>query len=137
MLQRSLTAALLQKELEFKASRSGGPGGQNVNKVNSKITLRFDIAASQILTPEEKEVLLLKLASKLSGEGVLILIAQDKRSQLENREEASEKFERILAQAFVKKKARKSTKPSKSAVQKRVNQKKRVSEKKQWRQKLL
>lgn len=137
MLHRPLTAALLHRELEFKASRSGGPGGQNVNKVNSKVTVRFDIKASQILTAEEKEVLLHKLASKLSADGVLLVVAQDKRSQLENKTAASARLERMLAQAFVKKKARKATKPTKSAAEKRVNQKKKLSEKKQWRQKLL
>lgn len=137
MVQRSLTAELLQPELELKASRSSGPGGQNVNKVNSKITLRFDIASSQILTEDEKKTLLHKLTAKLTGDGVLILIAQEKRSQLENKEAVMAKLNDLLARAFMKKKARKATKPTKSAVLKRVNQKKRVSEKKQWRQKLL
>jgi ribosome-associated protein len=135
MLHRSLTASLLQPELEFSASRSSGPGGQNVNKVNSKITLRFNIVDSHILTAEEKEVLLRKLASKLSGEGVLIIIAQDSRSQVENKTLAGVKLEQMLAKAFEKKKVRKATKPSKSAVRKRVDQKKKQSEKKQWRQK--
>lgn len=132
---RPLTATLLYKELIFSASRSGGPGGQNVNKVNSKITLKFDVAYSQILSEEEKQVILEKLSAQLTKDGVLLLTAQDKRSQLENKEAAIAKLERLLARAFKKEKVRKATKPSKAAVQKRIVGKKRLSEKKQWRQK--
>lgn len=82
-------------------------------------------------------MLLRKLTSKLSGEGILIIIAQDSRSQLENKTQAMVKLELMLAKAFEKKKVRKATKPSKSAVRKRVDQKKKQSEKKQWRQKPL
>jgi ribosome-associated protein len=129
-------ASRLGKELTFSVSRSSGPGGQNVNKVNSKVTLKFDLQQSQLLTVEEKEILLKKLASRLTTDGVLILTAQDSRSQIENKEIVIEKFEKVLKKAFEKRKVRKATKPSKSAVQKRVNQKKQHSEKKKWRQKL-
>jgi ribosome-associated protein len=132
---RPLTATLLYKELFFSASRSGGPGGQNVNKVNSKITLKFDVAHSQILSEEEKQVILQKLGVQLTKDGVLLLTAQDKRSQLENKEAVIAKLERLLARALKKEKVRKATKPSKAAVQKRIVGKKRLSEKKQWRQK--
>jgi ribosome-associated protein len=132
---RPLTATLLYKELIFSASRSGGPGGQNVNKVNSKITLKFDVVHSQILSEEEKQVILQKLGVQLTKDGVLLLTAQDKRSQLENKEAVIAKLERLLARALKKEKVRKATKPSKAAVQKRIVGKKRLSEKKQWRQK--
>jgi ribosome-associated protein len=132
---RPLTATLLYKELFFSASRSGGPGGQNVNKVNSKITLKFDVAHSQILSEEEKQVILQKLGVQLTKDGVLLLTAQDKRSQLENKEAVIAKLERLLARALKKERVRKATKPSKAAVQKRIVGKKRLSEKKQWRQK--
>ncbi len=135
MTTRKLSAALLQPELEFSASRSSGPGGQNVNKVNSKVTLKFDVRNSSVLNEEEKTFLLNKLASRLSTEGVLILTAQDKRSQLQNKEAVMAKLDTILAKAFEKKKVRKATKPSKGSVQNRIKKKKQHSEKKQWRQK--
>lgn len=135
MNTRKLTSAILLPELEFSASRSSGPGGQNVNKVNSRITLRFNIPASAILTDDEKAVLLTKLASRLTDAGELMVHAQDKRSQLQNKEATLQKLDDILAKALQKKKVRKATKPSKTAVQKRITGKKRQSEKKQWRQK--
>jgi ribosome-associated protein len=135
MNTRKLSAELLQAELTFSASRSGGPGGQNVNKVNSKITLKFDIANSQLLTADEKTLLTDKLSSRLTSEGVLILVAQDKRSQLQNKESVMLKLDQLLTKAFARKKARKATKPSKSSVQERMKKKKHHSEKKQWRQK--
>lgn len=135
MNTRKLTSAILLPELEFSASRSSGPGGQNVNKVNSRITLRFNIPGSTILTDDEKAVLLTKLASRLTDAGDLMVHAQDKRSQLQNKEATLQKLDDILAKALQKKKARKATKPSKTAVQKRITGKKKQSEKKQWRQK--
>jgi ribosome-associated protein len=135
MSTRKISAELLHPELNFSASRSGGPGGQNVNKVNSKITLRLDIANSTILSADEKAILLDKLASRLTADGELILIAQDKRSQLQNKESAIVKLEQLLTKAFTKRKARKATKPSKSSVRERIKKKKQQSEKKQWRQK--
>lgn len=125
----------LQSELNFSVSRSSGPGGQNVNKVNSKVTLKFDVVGSKVLTEEEREVILKKLATKLTTDGVLILTSQDNRSQLENKQDVILKFEKVIAKAFEKKKARKATKPSKGAVQKRIQNKKQHSEKKKWRQK--
>lgn len=122
-------------ELQFSASRSSGPGGQNVNKVNSRITLRFSIRDSVILTEDEKTILLSRLSSRLTDAGELMVHAQDKRSQVQNKEEAMHKLDVILAKAFEKKKARKATKPSKTAVQARISSKKRNAEKKQWRQK--
>lgn len=135
MATRKLSAAVLLPELHFSASRSSGPGGQNVNKVNSRITLRFAIRESSMLTDDEKDVLLTKLASRLTDRGELILSAQDKRSQLQNKEAVIGKLELLLTKAFEKKKTRKPTRPSKSSVLERITRKKRHSEKKQWRQK--
>jgi len=132
---RAVTASLLTRELTFSASRSSGPGGQNVNKVNSKITLMFDVAHSEILTEEEKATIVRKINSHLTKDGVLILTAQDKRSQFDNKEEAIRKLDKLLVKAFAKRKLRKATKPSKTAVQKRITNKKQLSQKKQWRQK--
>lgn len=136
MATRKLSATLLQPELDFSASRSSGPGGQNVNKVNSKVTLKLDVRNSILLSDEEKMVLLSKLGSRLTTGGVLILTSQDKRSQLQNKEATLAKLDTLLTKAFEKKKARKATKPSKGSVQNRIKKKKQHSEKKQWRQKL-
>ena len=131
--RHKLPASLLEDELTITTSRSSGPGGQNVNKVNSKVTLRFNVPRSRILTEDEKEILLRKLSSTLSKEGVLIISVQEKRSQFQNKEEAMLKLERILAKALATKKVRRATKPSKGAVEKRIMKKKRLSEKKKWR----
>lgn len=126
----------LEKELVFRVSRSSGPGGQNVNKVNSKVTLRFDVERSEILTSVEKEVIRQKLAASMSQDGELILSAQESRSQLANKEAVLQKFDRLLSKAFAKRKVRKASKPSKSAVQERLQHKKRHGDKKKWRQKI-
>lgn len=133
MASRIVNASLLFNELDFTASRSGGPGGQNVNKVNSKITLKFDVVHSRILSEEEKASILKNLPTHLTIDGVLLLSSQDKRSQLENKEDVIGKFEKLMAKAFAKKKKRKATKPSKSAVAKRMLSKKLQAEKKKWR----
>ncbi len=135
-MQRIILASTLGNEIVFSASRSSGAGGQNVNKVNTKVTLKFDVKNSQHLSEEEKEIILKKLSTRLTNDGVLILTSQEKRSQLQNKEDVVLKLEKILAKAFEKKKARKATKPSKGAVQERIKEKKQRSEKKQWRQKL-
>lgn len=132
---QSIQAAFFISELVFTTSRSSGPGGQNVNKVNSKVTLRFDVVNSAILSEQEKEIILKKLATKITNEGVLVINAQESRSQLQNKEDAIANLDRLLKKAFEKKKARKKTKPSKSAVAKRINSKKQTAEKKKWRQK--
>jgi len=125
----------LKQELSFSTSRSSGPGGQNVNKVSTKVTLRFDVTHSSLLTDQEKEVLLHKLKSKLTNEGVLVLSSDASRSQSQNKETVMEMFDAILVKAFTKPKRRKATKPSSSSVEARIKQKKQRSEKKTWRKK--
>ena len=125
----------LEKECVFSASRSSGPGGQNVNKVNSQISLRFDVKHSVLLDEEEKNIIFRKLGSRISGEGILILNAQSHRSQLQNKEEAIAKFNQLIATAFSFKKIRKASRPSKAAIKKRLENKRQQAEKKKWRQK--
>jgi len=131
---RAITIDLISGELEFTTSRSSGPGGQNVNKVNSRVTLRWNVKGSSVLTPEEKELLLQKFSSRLTTDGEILLSSQDKRSQLQNKEEVIVKLESLLQKALAKKKKRKPTRPSKGAVQTRLDKKKKHSDKKKNRQ---
>ena len=133
--QRRIDAELLSGELVFTTSRSGGPGGQNVNKVNSKVTLQFDVENSLLLTPEEKVLLKEKLSSRITRLGVLVVTSQESRSQMENKEVVLEKFNKLISKAYERKKPRKATRPTKGSKQQRLKKKKVVSEKKQWRKK--
>lgn len=126
-------SSLLENELMISATRSGGPGGQHVNKVSTKVILKFNVASSRILSEEEKINLLSKLGSHLTRQGELVLSSQSSRSQSENRLIVKEKLDTILRKAFTKRKSRKATKPSRTAVEKRLKGKQRQSEKKKWR----
>ncbi|MES2559991.1 MAG: alternative ribosome rescue aminoacyl-tRNA hydrolase ArfB [Bacteroidota bacterium] len=127
-------APFLSKEFVFKTSRSGGAGGQNVNKVSTKVQIDFSIPQSTLLSKDEKELLLQKLERKLTNEGVLQIVSQTERTQLGNKEVALKKMYHILNKCFVVKKKRKATKPSKASVEKRLSSKKRSSTIKQMRQ---
>lgn len=126
----------LSTEFQFFTSRSSGPGGQNVNKVNSKVELRFNIQNSELLTDEQKEILLVKLASKLTAEGLLIIVSQRDRSQLVNKEDSVKKLYALISKALTPRKTRKSTRPTKSSVEKRLQSKRIKSEIKQTRSKM-
>jgi ribosome-associated protein len=130
-----LTTNQLEPEIELTASRSSGAGGQNVNKVSTKITLRWNIVQSTIATAEQKEILLKKLASRITTEGDLLLSSQEHRSQLQNKEAVLDKLNELLAKAFFKPKARKASKPNKAAKKKRLESKRKHAEKKEWRKK--
>ncbi len=123
-------------EFIFQMSRSGGPGGQHVNKVATKVELRFHVANSGVLTDEEKAVIQDKLASRITNEGYMQLICQAGRSQLANKETCVQKFYELLVQAFTRTKPRQATKPSRAARQQRLQSKKINAEKKATRLKI-
>ena len=125
----------LTKELSFKAVRSGGAGGQHVNKVSSKIELTFEIESSNELSEEQKELLLKNLSSRLTKENVLILFCDESRSQHKNKEIVIERFLKIIKKGLTIPKKRKPTKVSRSAIQKRLEKKKKLAFKKALRQK--
>ena len=122
-------------ELQYKAVRSSGAGGQNVNKVSSKVVLTFDLNASDALNEEEKERIKLKLASRLTSEDILILNCDEDRSQLKNKSIVTKRFLEKIKNALVIPKIRKATKIPKSVIRKRIKDKKNVSEIKQNRRK--
>lgn len=122
-----------ENELSFKASRSAGPGGQNVNKLSTKITLLFKVAESSYLTDWQKSRVAKKLINRISSDGTLIVTSQRHRSQLANRIDATEKLNQMLADAMKTKPPRIKTRPSRSSIEKRLKQKKQRSETKKFR----
>ena len=122
-------------ELQFKAVRSSGAGGQNVNKVSSKVVLTFDLLNSQSLSDEERELSQKKLKSKLTSEGILILNCDEDRSQLKNKEIVTKRFLEIIKKSLLIPKERKATKVPKSVIEKRLKDKSTNSEIKQNRKK--
>jgi ribosome-associated protein len=120
-------------ELQFRFSTSSGPGGQHVNKSNTKVTLLFDVANSPSLPENIRQRLLIKLVNRLDKEGVLQLHVQSSRSQHRNRETAVSQFQNLLAEALKKEKKRRRTKPSAAAKEKRLDRKKKRGKRKQER----
>jgi ribosome-associated protein len=122
-------------EIKLQTTRSGGKGGQNVNKVETAVIAYFNIPASQLFSEEQKNRLLQKLANRINSEGELVVKSQIHRTQLENREEAITRVNKLVEEALKKKKLRLATKPSKKMKEKRLESKKRSSEIKQSRKK--
>ena len=123
-------------ELTFTASRSSGPGGQNVNKVSTKVELRFNVGASKVLTDDEKQLIIEKLQKKINNENELIIVCQSERTQLKNKKKTVEKFYSLLEKALIPKKKRKHTKPSPEVMEKRLELKRLRAEKKELRKRI-
>lgn len=131
-----MDATRLQPELQYQFARSGGAGGQNVNKVATKAELRFNVRTSTLLTDDERIILEEKLATRLTTEGELVLTHQTERTQLANKEKVTQKFYRLIDKAFETQKPRKKTRPSKAAVAERIAKKKRKGEVKETRKRV-
>jgi ribosome-associated protein len=126
-----------EKELVIKASRSSGPGGQNVNKLNTKVAIALDIPNCSFLSEEQKRIILRKLAGRITKDKRLIVESQKFRTQKANRDFAIEKLESLIENALKKPKKRKPTRPTASSVEKRLKRKKLKSIVKQQRRKVI
>ena len=124
---------MLISEVEYKFSRSGGPGGQSVNKVSTQVELLFDVNSSAFLSEAEKSTILEKLKNRITNDGILALKCNDTRSQFNNRELVLQRFFMVLEEALKPVKERKPTKKSKASIEKRLKNKKIQSEKKKDR----
>jgi len=118
---------LLKQELIYKAVKSSGPGGQHVNKTASKVIVQYDIPQSAAISPEEKTLLLEKLSSRLTNEGILIMDSSESRSQHKNKELVTERMLQVVAGALKRPKPRKKTRPTKASKLKRLHEKKAKS----------
>ena len=131
---RALT--IPRAELESRATRSGGPGGQHVNTSSTRVELRWNVRSSAALTEAQRARLLEKLGGRLDGDGWLRVVASDSRSQRQNRDRAAARLAEMVRAALVVPKARRATKPSRAAKQARLDHKKKESGKKaqrRWR----
>jgi ribosome-associated protein len=117
-----------ERELRFRTSRSGGPGGQSVNKTETRVEVMFDIAASNALSEEQKEIVKIKLGTRISGSGIISIAVSEKRGQLENKNLAIERLHTLVEEALTPEKKRIASKPSKASKTRRIESKNRRSE---------
>jgi ribosome-associated protein len=122
-----------EHELSYKTSRSSGSGGQNVNKVETSVTVIWKVEDSTVFTESEKERILLKLKNKINAEGILQTTVSESRTQLQNKKIAIEKIQELVNKSLIVPKKRIATKPSRAKVEKRLENKKKLSEKKENR----
>jgi ribosome-associated protein len=125
--------AIPDEEVSFTTSRSGGPGGQNVNKLETRVTVRFDVAGSPSLSEEQRQRILERLATRITRAGFLQVTSQKHRTQLENREAAVARFAELMAGALREETPRKPTRVSKAAKRRRLDEKRRQSQRKRER----
>lgn len=123
----------LLAECSYQTSQSGGPGGQHANKVETQVELRFDVAASERLSPTQKLRVMERLGPRLTKDDVLLLRCNESRSQQRNKEHVQKRFLTLVDWALTPPKSRKRSRPPRRAKEKRLEQKRRRSEKKQWR----
>jgi ribosome-associated protein len=123
MSPEELKERKLENEFVYSTSRSGGPGGQNVNKVSTKVELRFSLVLTLQFSIEEKELLYTKLKNRINNEGELIIVSQSERTQLMNKTVVTEKFYSLVSKALTQQKKRRSTRPTLSSKIKRLEEK--------------
>jgi ribosome-associated protein len=125
----------LSSEISFRTARSGGKGGQNVNKVETMVEALWQVQTSKLFTDDDKARIADKLSNKINKEGCLAVRSSESRTQLDNKQTAQQKLEELVARALIRPKPRKKAKPSKAAIEKRLETKKRASFKKEMRRK--
>jgi ribosome-associated protein len=130
----SVDLSIPRSELEFRTSRSSGPGGQHVNKTSSRVEIVWNVAQSVALDDEQRDLLLARLASRLSEDGSVRVVASDTRSQLRNRQTAERRLAELIARSLTVQKKRRPTRKPRAANEARLTEKKKHSDKKRNRQ---